>query len=112
MVQFKTKYGADLCAEDLPAQSYFEEFEERLEEGNLKAEHLSEVVSQEEADAKRKSKPDPDRQYGMHFDGRPTLQNRGRFTNSEPQDIEQLRAEYGKHVAVGSAPTTRSSLLQ
>ena len=29
-MQFKVKYGADLCEEDLPAQSFLEEFVERL----------------------------------------------------------------------------------
>ena len=94
MTQFKSKYGADLCEEDLPAQSYFEEFEERLAEGNFEAERLSEVVSQEEADAQGRAKPDPARQYGMHLDGRLTLQTRRRFTSTEPRDIEQLRAKY------------------
>ena len=61
MIQFKAKIGADLCEEDLPAQSYFEEFEERLAEGNFEAERLSEVVSQEEADIQRRSVPDPAR---------------------------------------------------
>ena len=34
MTQYKAKFGADLYEEDLPAQSYFEEFEERLAEDN------------------------------------------------------------------------------
>ena len=93
MVQFKAKYGADLCEEDLPAQSYFEEFEERLAEGNLEADRLSEIVSQEETDTQRRSKPDTARQYGMHLDGRLTLQTRRRFTSTEPRDIVQLRAK-------------------
>ena len=59
MVQFIAKYGTDLCEEDLPAQTYFEEFEERLAEGSLEAERLSQVVSQEEAELQRKNKPGP-----------------------------------------------------
>ena len=51
-------------------------------------------MSQEEADMQRRSKPDPARQYGMHLDGRLTLQTRRRFTSMEPRDIEQLRAKY------------------
>ena len=92
MVQFKAKYGADLCEEDLPAQSFFEDSEE-LAEGSLEAEHLSEVVSKEEAEAQRKSKPDPACQYGMRLDRRLTLQTR-RFARSEPRDIEQIRAKF------------------
>ena len=45
MVQPKAKFGSDLCEEDFPAQSYFEEFEERLSERSLEVEHLREVVS-------------------------------------------------------------------
>ena len=92
MVHFKDKYGADLCEEDLPAQSFFEDSEE-LAEGSLEAEHLSEVVSKEEAEAQRKSKPDPACQYGMRLDRRLTLQTR-RFARSEPRDIEQIRAKF------------------
>ena len=44
-IQFKVTFGADLCEEDLPPQNYFEEFEERVAEGNFEAERLSEVVS-------------------------------------------------------------------
>ena len=49
---------------------------------------------QEEAEAQRKNKPDPACQYGMHLDGRLTLQTRRRFSISEPRDIEQLRANF------------------
>ena len=83
MTQYKAKYGADFCEEDLPAQSFFEKFEEKLAEGNFEAEWLSEVVSQEEADAQRRAKPDPARQYGMHLDGRLTVQTRPRFTSTD-----------------------------
>ena len=51
-------------------------------------------MSQEEAESQRKSKLDPARQYGMHLDGRLTLQTRRRFASSEPKDTEQLRAKY------------------
>ena len=94
VTQYNAKYGADLCEEDLPAKSNFEEFEERLAEVNFEAERLSEVVSQEEAEVQRRAKPDPARQYSMHLDGRLTLQTRRRFPSTEPRDIEQLRAKY------------------
>ena len=81
-VQFKAKFGSDLCEEDLPAHSCFEEFEERLSEGSREAEHLREVVSQEEAEIQRKNKPDLMRQQGMHLDGRLTLQTRRRFSST------------------------------
>ena len=127
MVQFKAKYGTELCEEDLPAQTYFEEFEERLAEGSLEAERLGQVVSQEEAELKRKNKPDPARQYGMHLNGTLTLQTRRRFTSSEPCDIEQLRAKYtvmenlwllaqvrqpGRAIYKDLTPTTFSNFLK
>ena len=36
----------------------------------------------------------PARQYGMHLDGKLTLQTRRRFTSTEPADVEQLRSKY------------------
>ena len=78
MEKFKSRYGPDLCEEDLPAQTYYEEFEEQLAEGRLEAEHTKEIVSQEEAEEQRRQKPDPARQYGMHLDGKLTLQTRSK----------------------------------
>ena len=94
MEKFRQKYSPDLCENELPAQSYFEEFEESLAEGRLEAERLRDVVSEEEAQEQRKLKSDPARQYGMHFDGKLTLQTRRKFTSSEPSNQEQLRAKY------------------
>ena len=52
------------------------------------------MVSEEEAQEQRKQKADPARQYGMHLDGKLTLQTRRKFTSSEPSNQEQLRAKY------------------
>ena len=86
MEKFRQKYSPDLCENELPAQSYFEEFEESLAEGRLEAERLRDVVSEEEAQEQRKLKADPARQYGMHLDGKLTLQTRKKFTSSEPSN--------------------------
>ena len=94
MEKFRLAFGPDLCDNELPAKSYYEEFEESLAEGCLEAERLCEVVSEEEAQEQRRLKPDPARQYGMHLDGKLTLQTRRRFTSVEPANQEQLRAKY------------------
>ena len=52
------------------------------------------MVSEEEAQDQRKVKADPARQYGMHLDGKLTLQTRRKFTSVEPTNQEQLRAKY------------------
>ena len=52
------------------------------------------MAPEEEAQEQRKQKADPARQYGMHLDGKLTLQTRRRFTSSKPSNQEQLRAEY------------------
>ena len=82
------------CWTSVQRKTCFEAFEELRSECKFEAERLSEVVSQEEADMQRRSKPDPARQYDMHLDGRLTLQARRRFKSTEPRDIEQLRAKY------------------
>ena len=87
-------FGPDPCDNELPAKSYYEEFEESLAEGSLEAERLSDVVSEEEAQEQRRLKADPARQYGMHLDGKLTLQTRRKFTSVEPANQEQLRAKY------------------
>ena len=89
MEKFRQKYSQDLCENELPAQSYFEEFEESLAEGRLEAERLRDVVSEEEAQEQRKLKALA-RQYGMHLDGKLTVQTRRKFTSSEPSNQEQL----------------------
>ena len=94
MKKFKKTYGSDLCENELPAQSYYEEFKQSLAEGSLEAERLRDVVSEEEAQEPRKLKADPARQYGMHLDGKLTLQTRRTFTSVEPANQEQLRAKY------------------
>ena len=94
MENFRQIYGPDLCENELPAQFYYEEFEECLAEGSLEAERLRDVVSEEEAQEQHRLKADPARQYRMHLDGKLTLQTRRKFTSSELANQEQLRAKY------------------
>ena len=46
IVKFKSKYGTNLQEEELPAQAYFEEFQEKLAAEMLQAEPLDQVISQ------------------------------------------------------------------
>ena len=59
MEKFRVTFGPDLCDNELPAQSFYEEFVESLAEGCLEAKRLSEVVSEEEAQEQRKAKAQP-----------------------------------------------------
>ena len=56
MNAFKNKYGSHSPANALPAQSFFESFEEMLANGTSKAVTLAHVVSAEGARRPRRSK--------------------------------------------------------
>ena len=94
IVKFKSKYGSNLQEEELPAQAYFEEFQEKLAAGMLQAEPLDQVISQAEAEEQDRKKPDPPRQYGMHLNATLTIQTRRRYTSSRPKNLEELRQKY------------------
>ena len=94
IVQFKTKYGPELQDDELPSQFYYEEFQERLSAGMLRAETLDQVISMAEQEEHERLKPDPPKQFGIHFDSKLTLQTRRRFTVSAPRNTEELRAKY------------------
>ena len=94
MGKFRVTFGPDLCDNELPAKSYYEEFEESLAEGCLEAERLCEVVSEEESQEQGRLKHDPARQFGMHLEGKLTLQTRRRFSSVEAANQEQLRAKF------------------
>ena len=93
MVKFKSKYGKNLQEEELPAQAFFEEFQEKLEAEMLQAEPLDQVISQAEAEEQDRKKPDPPRQYGIHLNAALTIQTRRRYTSTLPKDVEELRAK-------------------
>ena len=68
IVLFKKKYGTDLQDEELPSLYYYEDFQERLSAGMLRAEPLDQVISLAEAELQDSQRPDPPRQYGFHLD--------------------------------------------
>ena len=82
MEKFRQTCSPDLCENELPAQSYFEEFEECLAEGRLEVERLPDVVSDEEAQGQRKMKADLARQYGIESRNLPTKNNSEQKTPS------------------------------
>ena len=94
IVKFKSKYGAGLQEEELPAQAYFEEFQEKLAAGMLQAEPLDRIISQAEAEDQDRQKPEPPRQYGMHLSATLTIQTRRRYTSGLPRNLEELRQKY------------------
>ena len=94
MVQFKVKYGNDLTDDELPAQAYFEDFQESLAAGMLRAEPFDQVISQAEAGEQDRTRPEAARQYGIHLDSRLTPQARRKHTSTQPKNVEELRAKY------------------
>ena len=80
MVKFKSKYGKNLQEKELPAQVYFEEFQEKLAEGMLQAEPLDQIISQAEAEDQDRKKPELARQCGIHLNVSLTIQTRRRYT--------------------------------
>ena len=94
IVKFKSKYGTNLQEEELPAQAYFEEFQEKLAAGMLQAEPLDQVISQAEAEEQDRKKPDPLRQCGMHLNATLTIQTRRRYSSSLPKNLEELRQKF------------------
>ena len=65
--QFKQQNGMNIHDAKLPAQSYFESFEERLHNGAIEAETLAHVVSLEEERVQIASKPEIPTQMQMHL---------------------------------------------
>ena len=51
--------------EELQAQAYFEEFQEKLAEGMLQAQLPEQIVTQAVAEDQDRKKPEPPRQYGF-----------------------------------------------
>ena len=91
---FKTKFVTHLHDTVLPAQSYFEGFEERLANGQLRAEQLAQVVSVREQEEQGSKKPDAQRHMSLHLDGQLTIQTKRRFLSSMPANPEELRVKY------------------
>ena len=94
MLTFNTKFGSHLPDTVLPAQSYFEGFEERLANGQLRAELLTQVVSVREQEEQESRKPDSQRHMSLHLDGQLTIQTKRRYLSSMPANPEELRVKY------------------
>ena len=94
MVTFKNKYGTHLHDTVLPSQSYYEAFEERLANGQFRAEPLNHVVSVHEQEDQESKKPETQRHMSLHLDGQLTIQTKRRFTSSMPTNPEELRQKY------------------
>ena len=92
--QFKQQYGMNIHDAKLPAQSYFESFEERLHNGVTEAETLAHVVSVEEERVQIASKPELSTQMGTHIVWTLTLQTKKRYISRMFADPESLRTKY------------------
>ena len=91
---FKDRYGQRIPEYYLPARCYFEAFEERINEGRLRAETLAQVVSLEEEEAQERSKPEDPKQLHLTLEANLTPQTRRRYISSVPKIVEQLRTKY------------------
>ena len=94
LAAFKQKYGEHLHDTVLPAQSYFEAFEEKLSDGTLRAESLNQVVSVAEQEEQESKKAEPQRHMSLHLDGQLSIQTKRRFVSASPAIPQQLRLKY------------------
>ena len=91
--QFKQQYGMNIHDAKLPAQRYFESFEERLHNGVIEAETLAHVASLEEERVQIASKPELPTQMVMHLASTLTLQTKKRYISRMPTDPDSLRTK-------------------
>ena len=91
MDSFRIKFGSHIPSSSLPAQSFFESFEEMLANGTMEAVALAHMVSAKEQEDQEDARPEPSRQMGMHLDSMLTIQTRRRYMSSMPTTTEVLR---------------------
>ena len=91
---FKVKYGKNIHPSRLPAQSYYESYEEKLSNTTWRAEPLTHVVSLQEEEKQKALRPEPARSIGIHLDSSLSIQTQRRFMSSVPTTIEDLRTKY------------------
>ena len=91
---FKLKYGQQIHPSRLPAQSYFEAYEERLANTTWKAETLAHVVSLQEEESQKALRPEPSRSVGIHLDSSLSIQTQRRFMAKMPTNVEELLTKY------------------
>ena len=83
IVQFKKKYGADLQDEELPSQLYYEDFQDRLSAGMLRAEPQDQVISMQSETRRAPT---------TAFTSMPS--SLSRYSSVTPKNFEELRASY------------------
>ena len=109
VVQFQKKVGSDLQDEELPAQFGYEDYQELLSAGMLRAEPLEQVISFAEAEKQDTQRADPPPPYGIHL-------NANAANSQEVHECclqEHRRAPrkvrgHGERVAAGPAPAART----
>ena len=81
---FQDRYGQRIPECYLPAQCYFETFEEKINEGRLRAQTLAKVISLEEEEGQERSKPEHPKQLHLTLEA----QTRRRYISSMPKTVE------------------------
>ena len=90
---FKDKHGQRIPEYYFPEQCYFEVFEEKVNEGRLRAETLAQVISLEEEEAQERSKPEHPKQLHLNLEANLTLQTRRRFISQMPKNSGTIAYE-------------------
>ena len=94
MTRFGDQHGENVHESRLPAQSYFENFEEALCDGWLEAERLDQVVNVLEERAELAKTPHAAKHLGIHLDSSLSIQTRRRFKSVLPATTEALRMKF------------------
>ena len=95
MTRFGDQHGDNIHESRLPAQTYFENFEEALSDGSLEAERLNQVVNvllEERAELAKT--PHAAKHLGIHLDSTLSIQTRRRFKSVLPATTEALRMKF------------------
>ena len=88
MTRFGDQHGDNMHETRLPAQSYFESFEDALADGSLEAERLDQVVNVVEERAELAKTPSAAKHLGIHPGASLTIQTRRRFNSVLPATTE------------------------
>ena len=94
MTRFGDQHGDNIHESRLPAQSYFENFEEALSDGSLEAERLDQVVNVLEERAELAKTPHAAKHLGIHLDSSLSIPTRRRFKSVLPATTEALRMKF------------------
>ena len=76
---FRKKIGTEVCESKLPSQSYYEAFEEKLQNGSFEAEGLQHVIRVEMEKSQKAGKAETSTQMGLQQDATLTIQTMKRF---------------------------------